>query len=77
MRQTLLQNGTAILLQNATKVYYKMRQLFLSQNATVLLQKATVTTKHNNFIAKCDIYYKMHQHRLEHSFSPLKEQPFL
>ena len=37
MRQMLLQNTTAILLQNATKVYYKMRQLLkiastLSQN---------------------------------------------
>ena len=27
MRQILLQNATAILLQNATKVYYKMRRL--------------------------------------------------
>ena len=50
MRQMLLQNATAILLQNATEVYYKMRQL--SQNATILLQNATVITK-------CDIYYKL------------------
>ena len=28
MRQVLLQNATAILLQNATEVYYKMRQFF-------------------------------------------------
>ena len=28
MRQILLQNATAILLQNATEVYYKMRQRF-------------------------------------------------
>ena len=58
MRQMLLQNATAILLQNATEVYYKMRQVFyykmrqLLQNATILLQNATVITK-------CDIYYKL------------------
>ena len=28
MRQALLQSGTAILLQNATEVYYKMFQVF-------------------------------------------------
>ena len=39
-RQILLQNATAILLQNTTEVYYKMRQVFLLQNAT--------------FITKCD-----------------------
>ena len=42
MRQILLQNVTAILLQNAAEVYYKIRQVFftkydvLSQNATVI-----------------------------------------
>ena len=57
----LLQNATAILLQNATEVYYKMRQVFyykmrqLLQNATILLQNATVITK-------CDIYYKLRQY---------------
>ena len=41
-------NATAILLQNAKKVYYIMRQLFyykmqqLLQNTTILLQDATV-----------------------------------
>ena len=34
MRQILLQNATSILLQNATKVHYKMRQLL--QNATFI-----------------------------------------
>ena len=61
MRQILLQNATAILLQNATEVYYhtcqfcysKMRQLL--QNATILLQDATVATK-------CDVYYKLRQY---------------
>ena len=28
MRQILLQNATAILLQNAAEVYYEMRQVF-------------------------------------------------
>ena len=36
MQQVLLQNVTAILLQNAIEVYYKMRQLL--QIATILLQ---------------------------------------
>ena len=49
----LLQNGTTILLQNATNVY------FLLQNATVLLHNATVITNYRYFIAKGDIYYKI------------------
>ena len=52
MRQVLLQNATAILLQNATKVYYKMCQGFLLQNAIVI-------TNCDDFITKCDSYYKM------------------
>ena len=56
-----------MLLQNATEVYYKMRQVFyykmrqfyykmrqLLQNATILLQNATVTTKCDDFITNCD-----------------------
>ena len=35
MQQVLLQNVTAILLQNAIEVYYKMQQLL--QIATILL----------------------------------------
>ena len=59
-RQILLQNVTAILLQNAIEVYYKVRQMFyykmrqfyykirqLLRNATILLQNAT-------FITNCD-----------------------
>ena len=42
MQQILLQNATAILLQIAAEVYCKMRQVFLLQNATALLQNATV-----------------------------------
>ena len=49
----LLQNGTTILLQNATNVY------FLLQNATVLLHNAIVFTNDRNAMAKGDIYYKI------------------
>ena len=45
MRQVILQNATAILVENAIKVYHKMRQVFLLQNATVLLQKSHVYCK--------------------------------
>ena len=68
MRQILLQNATVILLQDATKVYYKMRQVFyykmrqfyyrmrqLLQNTTILLQNAGIITK-------CDVYYKFRQY---------------
>ena len=54
MRQILLQYTTAILLQNGTEVYFKMRQLL--QIATILLQNAAVITK-------CDVYYKLRQYR--------------
>ena len=61
MRQILLQNTTAILSQNATEVYYKMRQVFyykmqqfyykmrqLLQIATVLLQNAAFITNRDS-----------------------------
>ena len=50
-----------ILLQNATNVYYKMRQLFyykmrqLLQIVTILLQSGTVITK-------SDVCYKLRQY---------------
>ena len=59
------------LVQNATEVYYKMRQVFyykmrqfyykmqqLLQIAMILLQNATVITK-------CDAYYKLQQYNFE------------
>ena len=49
MRWVLLQNATAILLQNVSG--------FLLQKATILLQNATVITK-------CDVYYKLQQYNL-------------
>ena len=44
IQQMLYQNATAILLQNATEVYYK-RVSFLLQNIAVLLQIATTLYK--------------------------------
>ena len=55
MQQILLQSATAILLQNGTEVYYKMRQVFYYK-IQVSLQNATVITK-------CGVYYKLQQHR--------------
>ena len=51
----LLQNATAILVQNATSLLQNV-SAFLLQNATVLLQNATVITNCDNFIRKCDVY---------------------
>ena len=63
---SLLQNAIDIatkcdsnFISNATKVYYKIRQVFyykmrqLLQNASILLQSVTVITK-------CDVDYKIH-----------------
>ena len=44
-RQTLLQIATAILLQNAADVNYRMHQVFLLQNVSVLVQNVIVITK--------------------------------
>ena len=57
IRGTLLQIATAILLRNATKVYYKMRQFYQKmcqflQNATLLLQNTTFI-QNAMFITKC------------------------
>ena len=45
IRQTLLQNGTAILLQSATKVYDKKALGVLLQNATVITNCIDFATK--------------------------------
>ena len=57
---SLLQNATISLSQNATKIYYKMRQVFyymrqLLQIGKTLLQNATIITK-------CNVYYKLRQY---------------
>ena len=64
MRQILLRNAIALLLQNAVKMYFKMLQISyyktrqfyyklrqLLQNVSILLQNATVITK-------CDVTTK-------------------
>ena len=57
IRQVLAQNAM-ILLQNSTKIYHKVRELFyykmrqVLQNAMILLQNASVITK-------SDVYYKI------------------
>ena len=50
--KSLLRNASAFLLQNVT---------VLLRNLTVLLQNVTVITKRNDFVTKCDVYYKMRQ----------------
>ena len=44
------------------KCYYKVRQLFYYKVRHVLLQSVTGITKCDNFIAKCDRYYKVQQY---------------
>ena len=58
MRQILLQNATAILLQNATEVNYKMGQDFITK-CNSFIKKMRVITKGDNFITKCGVYYKL------------------
>ena len=71
MLQTLLQYATTTLLQNETKNYskipqvfsYKMRQFYYEfrqflQNMSIFLQNATVITN-------CDVYYKMRRYNIE------------
>ena len=41
------------------KCYYKVRQLFYYKARQVLLKSATGITKCDNFITKCDRYYKV------------------
>ena len=45
------------------KCYYKVRQLFYYKVRQVLLQSATGITKCDNFITKCDRYYKVRQYK--------------
>ena len=55
MQQILLQNATAILLQNVTEAYYEMRQVFYykfynKSPLPILLQNATFITNCDSFI---------------------------
>ena len=60
MWQMLLQNATAVLLQNATKVYCKMYQIlfFIRKNHSFI-------TKCVKFITKWDSYYKMRRYNVQ------------
>ena len=57
MRQILLQNATASLLQNASG--------FLLQTATILLQNTTILLQSVTVIAKCDVHHKLRQYNLK------------
>ena len=61
------------LLQSAMVCYYKVRQLFYYKVRQVLLQSATGITKCDNFITKCDDYYKVRQYIVPSS----NPRPFL
>ena len=68
MRQILLQNTTATLLQNATKVYYKMRRVFCYKmrqfyyKMRQLLKIVIILLQNTTVITKCDVYYKLRQY---------------
>ena len=62
VRQVLLQSATAFFLQSAMVCNYKVRQLFCYKVRQVLLQSVTDITKCDNFITKCDRYYKVGQY---------------
>ena len=55
---SLLQNAT-LLLQMRQLFYYKMRQKFITKCVRFLLQNTTVIRICDDFITKCDCYYKM------------------
>ena len=48
--------------QSAMLCFYKVRQLFYYKVRKVLLQSATGITKCDNFITKCDSYYKVRRY---------------
>ena len=61
---TLLQNAKNIITKwDSYFITKRSRRLlqdasgYLVQNATVLLQNATLIRKYNNFITKCEVYY--------------------
>ena len=60
IRHTLLQNATAILLQNVTKAFEKMWQVFYCN-----LKHDNFIAKYNNFIMKWESYFKLCQCKLK------------
>ena len=59
---TDINNAGTILLQNATKVYFKMRQVFYYKMQQ-FCQIAIVIAKCVNFIIKSVVHYKMHGYK--------------
>ena len=59
MRRILLQNVTAILLQNAIEIYYRMRRVFYYIMQMLYNKMRQLFKNCYNFIRKCDTYYKM------------------
>ena len=79
IRQTLLQNATAILLQNATKVYYKCNSFVTKSESyckiqcllqNVLVQPLTLLTKPNRM--KPNLFQRINQ--LHHKDDSVKSQ---
>ena len=52
------------LLQNATYITTKYYSYFITKCNRSLLQNATIVTNCDNFVTKCDIYYKLRQYKL-------------
>ena len=51
------------LLQNATKVYYKMREVFYDKMRQ-LLQIETILLRHVTVITKCDVSYILRRYNI-------------
>ena len=66
----IITNVTAILLQNATEIYYKMCQIFYYKMRQ-FYYKMWVITNCDDFIIKCDIYYKFRQYDNIQTTEPL------
>ena len=47
---------------NSDRSLFQNASGFLLRNAIVLLQNVTVITKGDDFITKCDVYYKLRQY---------------
>ena len=59
MRQKFITKYDSYFVTKCDRIFLQNVSGFLLQNATVLLQNVTVTTSRDNFITKCDSYYKM------------------
>ena len=66
---SLLQNATDVItkcdsyfITNYDRSLLQNASGFLLQNGTVLLQNAIVITKYDDFMTKCDVYYKLRQY---------------